>query len=656
MPSLGIPELLILLLIVLVLGTVSLRQLARGIRSPTPFAGGVIESEVWYFASAGHPSDWQAMLRFGLAWVLLFEIIRRTHRWLRPGTVPLYALAIFLLSPLVWAVTLLVPVIGVENSLRNDVITYYSSPAHWSPDFTAFPQSLGLVGSAVAIVLVSYFILNGSLPSKSAGERTLVAWSGCKGGHMSPAKSQTTRLLCASAFLAGAQFREQILGHFEHESHGTSPELGVDMRLVIMVSQYARIRARRFELYLFLALVAGLIVSLVNTVLGIFVLLLAATAIHFKMTYGERVSLTSRFREENFNVAEVEKSFAVQLDPKVISALPREDQNLIVYKGFTPFVGAGIHLGGWSFVVDISKPDRTIGNFGAPIPFKVEDLYAVVRSGISASHLQGLVIKDFYFVNGREIRADREILPDVYGRPLQCLNHDCSQRYLPRSDTRIRHYMWVRIHDWDQELVTSYFLRFSIRGGTSLFVEIDRFLLTPLSEAYRRIDALAPLRMRDLASMLAISVFAGPVHALFTPFFVLGRLIEAGEKLFGGKERARRKNIDQNLLFDYGAGQGHRQALSSSRYEHFFQKADGDFCTKVLNSIILDRIIHFLDEHHVDTSGLRERKEMILNSGIIVHGGDVKAESLAVGTGAQAIKTFRFPLKTKEKPSETCPA
>lgn len=454
---------------------------------------------------------------------------------------------------------------------------------------------------------------------------------------MSPAKSQTTRLLCASAFLAGTQYRERILNHFEHESRGVSPELGVNTRLVVMVCQYARIRARNLDRYLFLVLLASLLFSAIDLVFGIFVFLLTATAVHFKMTYEERVDLVPRFLKENFDEPTTEALFASQLDNKITSALPREDQNLVVYTGFTPFVGAGIYMGGWSFVVDVSKPDCTLEYRTYPKSFTVEELYADVRSGISSSQLEGIAIKDCFFVNGREIRKDRELLPDIYRRPVQCLNHS-AKTYQSRSDRHIRHYMWIRIHDWDQELVTSYFLRLSIRGR-SLLVEINRFLLTPLQERYRSVDSITPLRTPDLFAMLITSALVGPFHALLTPLILVARWIETSKAVLDSRERTRRRDIERNLLFDYGAGQGPRQLFSSNRFEHYFQKVDGDFYAKALESIILDRIITFLDDHHVDTSDLRERQKVILNSGIIVHGGDVKAESLAVGLGAKAMKS-----------------
>jgi len=63
----------------------------------------------------------------------------------------------------------------------------------------------------------------------------------------------------------------------------------------------------------------------------------------------------------------------------------------------------------------------------------------------------------------------------------------------------------------------------------------------------------------------------------------------------------------------------------------------------MLEQTILESIVSFLDIRHIDTSNLKERQTMILNSGILVQGGDVRAESLAVGTGARAIKKGTAP-------------
>lgn len=452
---------------------------------------------------------------------------------------------------------------------------------------------------------------------------------------MSPEKSQTTRLLCASAFLRGSQFIEKVLGYLESESHGVSPELGVDIGLVAMVCQYAKNRAKLFTLYLFITLMVSLIILFLDFRLWIISFVFSTSVVYFRKIYGARVDLASKFREENFSTTCPDDQLFAQLDARAISALPRENQNLIVYTGFAPFTGAGMDLGGWSFAVDISRSSSKDGERCAVIPFNVEELYGAIDADLLASGLAGLVIQDFYFVNGREIRQDHEILPNIYGRPKQQLSSSRAKRYLSDSDTRVRHYRWVRVHEWSQELVVSCFLRFSIRGNR-LFIEINRFLLTPLADEYRQIDEKPLARSSDLILMSIESLLAGPVCALFTPLLLLGVLSDSAEDLFGFKERGRRRTIDDNLLFNFGSGYSLRHRFSSAQYAHYYQKTDSDFIRKTLESTIIDTIVSFLNDHQVDTSSLRERQTMILNSGIIVHGGDVKAETLAVGSGAQA--------------------
>ena len=452
-----------------------------------------------------------------------------------------------------------------------------------------------------------------------------------------PSKSQTTRLLCASAFRLGLSYCQEVLGYLEKESHGVSPELGVDMGLVANVCQFVEVREKRFQLYLFFASVGGFFVFLVSQEVGITLFAIATSWLYFRKSYAERSTLIAGFRKENFPEFDAEKVFDAELQPAAISALPHDAQNLIVYTGFNPFVGAGTNLGGWSFTVDVSKPSEQLGSSAVPLSFQVEELYQAISDKMASADLQGLVMKDFYFVNGCEIRDDKEILPSIFGRPVQQLDPKRELQYMRGSDSRIRHYKWIRIHDWGQELVMSYFLRCSIHG-CNMFVEINRFLLTPLSDQYRKIDALPHLASRRIVGMVLLSLLSGPIYGILTPVVLLGRLQEGLEELFGTKERKRRRDIKENLQFDYGAGQGLRQAFSSDRFAHYFQKADGDFYTKVLERVILSSIITFLDEHHIDTSDLRERQTMILNSGIIVQGGDVKAESLAVGVGAQAFK------------------
>jgi len=460
-------------------------------------------------------------------------------------------------------------------------------------------------------------------------------------------KSETTRLLCASALLRRVKFADEVLNYLESRSRAVLPELGLDMQLLAHVCTYASDRAKRFDVYMLLCVLAALGVAIIDPAIAIGIFAVSSACVSFLDGSG-RSTLVARFRRENFSGFDPKKEFSATLPAEVTSSLPSDQQNLIVYTGFVPFMGAGVSLGGWSFVVDIDKPTEKPGSAGDSIPFRVEELYQAVGENLIDLNLRGLEVEDFFFVNGCEIRDDKEILPDIYGRPSQQLNSDRAKRYIGDSDARIRHYRWIRVHDWDEELVMSYLLRCTIRGR-NMFVEINRCLLTPIRDEFRKIDKLPPLNAWRTIGQALASLVIGPIHASLSPLILFGRFSEALGDLFGTKERRRRREITENRRFDYGAGQGYRQSCSSGNFGHFFQKADGDFYTKVLEKAVLDSIITFLDDHHVDTSDLRERQTLIMNSGIIVHGGDVKAESLAVGAGAQAVKTQSSPRRWKEK-------
>src|SRR5262249_35553227 len=237
-----------------------------------------------------------------------------------------------------------------------------------------------------------------------------------------------------------AGFRNEVLGYLENESHAVSPELGVDMGIVAAVCAYAKRRVRRFEWLLFGAAVLGLAAASIDPALGAIVMVTASAAVYFVKEYGGRVSLVEPFRKENFDAVEPDKAFPVALEASVRSALPRDDQNLVIYTGFQPFVGAGVDLGGWSFVTDVSKPaDR----FVAPQRFDVDELHRAIDGKVASSQLEGLVIKDFHFVSGRDIRNDRDMLPDAFGRPSQRLDPEAAKQHAAAGDPRVRHYRWI---------------------------------------------------------------------------------------------------------------------------------------------------------------------------------------------------------------------
>jgi hypothetical protein len=310
-------------------------------------------------------------------------------------------------------------------------------------------------------------------------------------------------------------------------------------------------------------------------------------------------------------------------------------------------VGAGRPLGGWSFATALNKTNPDLGPNASLIPFGLEEIFSALHESIQSLHLPGVEIRDEFFVSGADIRDDRTILPDIHGRPIQVLTGESAYQYMNANDGRIRRYKWILVKDWGNELILSYFLRCSCRGA-QMFVEIERFLLPPLADQYRKVDGLVDAGWHKRVAMLVESLIIGPFFLLGSALALLSAANESIGNALGNENRHRQREIDDNPLYNYGTDVTIREAAASDKFAHYFQKADGEFYRKVLDHQILGTIINFLDDHNIDTAEIKERRTVILNSGIIVQGGDVTAESLAVGVGAQAT-TIQSQPSTREK-------
>ena len=135
-----------------------------------------------------------------------------------------------------------------------------------------------------------------------------------------------------------------------------------------------------------------------------------------------------------------------------------------------------------------------------------------------ASGLQGIESKDFLFVNGTQVRDFVWLLPDIAQPPLTTVAPEIIQRYVEQSDPTVRHYKWIKVFNWQNELVISYFLRFSLQGD-HLFVEVNRFLLGPIKKKYHAIDnSDAPDGFGEkTVAIIAVAIFA----ALSVPFVAI---------------------------------------------------------------------------------------------------------------------------------------
>jgi hypothetical protein len=462
--------------------------------------------------------------------------------------------------------------------------------------------------------------------------------------------AETTRLLCAAAWL-DRRFRETVLKwyHEDNRHRATAPNFGVDMATVVRHCERARAALNNREVWLLLVLVLELIAAAANSVAGVLLVYLGAFIICFIYTSRARSIATKHFMRGKFNPD------ALISQNQVTSASLREAEsgNVLVYSGFTPFVGSGENIGGWSFALDLRKRadgsnepravdlSQTVVVMNGPPEEQIglADLYDRVDREIRDLHLDRVFIDDKLYINGRDIRDDTRFLDG----PLACPHNRVApevvkQAMLEQTEQKLRHYRCIRVVDWSGEQVLSIFLRFS-KLSHNLFVEASYFLLTPVGERFRKVDSLSPeLTFRRAVQTTLLAAIGATFLPLWAPFLLLERVMKIFQE--SSQRRKEERRILEDPSFDYGATFSCRQWASPHQYRRYFQKLDKEMYFKVLEKNILDSILTFLEENNIDVSELKQRQAMILNNGVIVSGGSMTTENLAVGEGAK-VDTLR---------------
>jgi hypothetical protein len=184
------------------------------------------------------------------------------------------------------------------------------------------------------------------------------------------------------------------------------------------------------------------------------------------------------------------------------------------------------------------------------------------------------------------------------------------------------------------ELVLSIFLKFS-KKGPFLHTRALYFLLPPLQEPYYDVDRVHPnLRVGMVWQLFKTSIVTAPRLWIFSavePFKAL--LLPLGHQI---QLMNIRRQIRMNRRFDYGATSSIRQDASASLQRRYCDRLDADTHLKILERQILESMVEFLDAKNINTTEFKKQQITILNSGLIVTGGALAAESLAVGPNAKA--------------------
>ncbi|MBW4632786.1 MAG: hypothetical protein KME30_13095 [Iphinoe sp. HA4291-MV1] len=462
-------------------------------------------------------------------------------------------------------------------------------------------------------------------------------------------KTDTTRYLCAAAYL-DKKFRDKVIEQIVTEKYkAIAPSYGVDLLTVI---QHCFVAAKRefFRDILLSVLSLLCLASLFTLFLPCY---LITYLIVFRYEWITRYGIIAKgLARRNFASIVLNSNSKERINKKIEKIAIEQNSNLIIYGGFSPFVGAGFDIGGWSFALNLKNVREEIGKTLQPIDFEVNELYNYIVHALAKLNLYGLSIEDKLCVNGEEIRDNTTFLPNPLSRPSSQVAPDFIKKFVNTSAYFIRYYKHIKVVSWRGDLVFSVFIRF-FKIHEKLFVENSYFLLTPVKNSYRLADAIEPeISFKKIRELLLQTLLTSLLFLVLSPFSLIGKILEI--LLEKRRQKQQRHIVKETPNFNYGAVYSIRELASSSEYNQYFQKLDKEMYMKIIERQIIDSLVEFLESKNIDTSDLKERKTAIFNNGMIISGGSIKATNLSVGEKATSV-LGDFVQSVTPKPSANQP-
>ncbi|GAA2450179.1 hypothetical protein [Streptomyces macrosporus] len=340
--------------------------------------------------------------------------------------------------------------------------------------------------------------------------------------------------------------------------------------------------------------------------------------------------------------------------------LPRSatggDANLIVYSGYQPFVGAGAEVSSWSFAMRLRHKDHRPGEDREPEPCPIDsgDLVEHLRERLTrlgtgaepADSVRGLEVSEKVFVHGEELLSETVLGRHAYwseralagrvprGRPADHLEPERVAGTRGLIDGPVRHCLCAQVRSWDGDLVLSVFLQAAVNGAT-LYLQSNTLVLTPVREEYRQADNLTERQEAGSGGRLAVDALSASTVSLSAPLTRAVDVLTESSRLEKRRKR-QREVIEHNRRYDFGARRSLRQMAASGNYRSFFQHVDASRTGKQIELQVFAALLDLLARHDLDTGELEERRNTILNNGIIMTGGSMSG-SVAAGQGATAL-------------------
>lgn len=511
------------------------------------------------------------------------------------------------------------------------------------------------------------------------------------------ATSKATRLLSAGTYLDPVYRKSVIKELLADRFRVVAPSYGYDA-VTVLAHALAAHRIRRNQLWLLGTGAAGIVVLMAAGAFGPYSALLLFGWLGWATSYLRRIAtihtLMTRLKgsgpDGGFDGA---YPMTDELTEELVQKIDHEQTSgdgVVYYGGYKPFVGAGKLTHQWaSAELLIGAPLGLVERVGAVpaaraangtpmgpatepgpalaaalsaayqapetvarrevVSFSVADITAYVAARMSAQLRDEA--RDGERIDGLTVERRRFATAIATNDPAAVLTltrlpgaDDAPGVHWREDYASAREYLCIRIGSWDQELVTSMFVGFDIKGNT-LHTEFYTYVLAPLIKDFHLVDRLPDAIDGRLLGRVAWDVAKSLPGDLLRLF--LNPLGERLPRASRGRIRAKAEPVADNSEFrlgryvttamNCGARASVREMATHRAFHHFFQESDAVKYTQVVERLLLQVISQFLADHHVDLADHAAQQTNILQQ----HFGDNSnfgAGNLSVGnSGMQTL-------------------
>ncbi len=288
--------------------------------------------------------------------------------------------------------------------------------------------------------------------------------------------------------------------------------------------------------------------------------------------------------------------------------------DVIVYRGYNPFIGAGEQVRHQVIALPLEPSDDE--NDADPVPINVNDLHRYVAESVAAlrsssslgpgrrleqlrQREQVLMPADRLLFN-RFAQMQPPVLPDLSRPPLAHLPLGAARALAEDPLEWARYYNCFRVESWDRDLTISCYLHI----GTDqrlLYLEWTYFVLLPVNERYRSIDHIADSPWKTFGRSLTELVILpkSVVQRLRSTFRRHTVLAQRGDELVPAR---------------YGAAQSLRELAADTDVQTYFQDADAERYVNIIDRTLFRAVGRFLEEQGYSVVEFTQMADPVVNN------------------------------------------